>query len=65
MAHEFDVLTLDGHNYPTWVLDVKVSLTFHMIMAALTPPVERELAFMYIYKYHTLYVTPRVTENLN
>ena len=23
---EFDLLVLDGHNYPTWVVDVKVSL---------------------------------------
>jgi hypothetical protein len=22
MAHEFDELILDGHNYPTWALDV-------------------------------------------
>ena len=23
---EFDLLALDGHNYPTWAVDVKVSL---------------------------------------
>ena len=23
---EFELLALDGHNYPTWVVDVKVSL---------------------------------------
>jgi hypothetical protein len=28
MAREFEELVLDGHNYPTWVLDVKISLAF-------------------------------------
>jgi hypothetical protein len=28
MSHKFKELILDGHNYPTWVLDVKISLTF-------------------------------------
>jgi hypothetical protein len=42
MAHEFDELVLDGHNYPTWALDVKISLAFHGIMTALTPHAERE-----------------------
>jgi hypothetical protein len=55
MAHEFDELILDGHNYPTWVLDVKIRLAFCGIMAALTPPVEREAAFLDTYKYQTLH----------
>jgi hypothetical protein len=42
MAHEFDELALDGRNYPTWALNVKISLAFHGIMATLTPPAERE-----------------------
>jgi hypothetical protein len=42
MAHEFDELALDGHNYLTWALDVKISLAFREIMTALTPPIERE-----------------------
>jgi hypothetical protein len=42
MAHEFDELALDGHNYPTWALNVKISLAFHGIMATLTPSAERE-----------------------
>jgi hypothetical protein len=28
MAHEFEELALDRHNYPTWALDVKISLPF-------------------------------------
>jgi hypothetical protein len=56
MAHEFDEPALDGHNNPTWALDVKITLAFHGIMAALTPPVEREAAFLDTYKYQALYV---------
>jgi hypothetical protein len=56
MAREFDELALDGYNYPIWALDVKISLTFHGIIAALTPPAEREAAFLDTYKYHALYI---------
>jgi hypothetical protein len=42
MAHEFEKLALDGHNYLILALDVKISLAFHGIMTALTPPAERE-----------------------
>jgi hypothetical protein len=38
MAREFEELALDGHNYPTWVLDIKISSTFHGILPALSPP---------------------------
>jgi hypothetical protein len=38
MAHEFEELALDGHNYPTWALDIKISLTFQEILPALSPP---------------------------
>jgi hypothetical protein len=56
MAHEFDELALDGHNYPSWALDVKISLTFCRIMTALTPPAEREASFLDTYKYQALYI---------
>jgi hypothetical protein len=56
MAHEFDELALDGHNYPTWALDVKISLAFRGIMAALTSPAERDATFLDTYKYQALYI---------
>jgi hypothetical protein len=58
MAHEFDELALDGHNYPTWALNVKISLAFHGIMATLTPSAEREreATFLNTYKYQALYI---------
>jgi hypothetical protein len=56
MAHEFEELALDGHNYPTWALDVKISLAFCGILPALSPPVEREEAFLDTYKYQALFI---------
>jgi hypothetical protein len=60
MAREFDELALNGHNYLTWTLDVKISLTFHWIMTALTPPAERErereATFLDTFKYQALYI---------
>jgi hypothetical protein len=56
MAREFEELVLDGHNYPTWALDVKINLAFHEILPALTPPTEREAAFLDTYKYQALFI---------
>jgi hypothetical protein len=50
MAHEFEELALDEHNYPTWALNVKISLAFRGILLALSPPTEREAAFLDTYK---------------
>jgi hypothetical protein len=50
MAHEFEEHALDGHNYPTWALDIKISLAFCGILLALSPPAEREAAFLDTYK---------------
>jgi hypothetical protein len=46
MARKFEELVLDGHNYPTWALNVKISLTFKGILRALSPPTDREAAFL-------------------
>jgi hypothetical protein len=35
MAHEFEELALDGHNYPTWAMDVKISLALEGCMRQL------------------------------
>jgi len=37
---EFDLLALDGHNYPTWVVDIKVILASHGLHRAVLPPEE-------------------------
>jgi hypothetical protein len=56
MAREFEELTLDGYNYPTWALDVKISLVIHGILPALSSPAEREDAFLDACKYQTLFI---------
>ena len=56
MAPEFDELAVDGHNYPTWAVDVKISLASRGILAALTPPDEREVPLADHFKYNALYV---------
>jgi hypothetical protein len=40
MAHEFETLVLDGHNYPIWALDIKISLAFRGILPAISSPVK-------------------------
>ena len=37
---EFDLLALDSHNYPTWPVDVKVSLASCGLYRAVLPPEE-------------------------
>jgi hypothetical protein len=42
MAHKFEELVLDGHNYPTWAMDVKVSLAFRGMYKTIVSPADRE-----------------------
>jgi hypothetical protein len=56
MAHEFDEIFLDGHNYPTWVLNVKVSLAFCGSLSALSTHANREAAFLDTYKFNALFI---------
>jgi hypothetical protein len=34
---EFELLALDGHNYPTWAVDIKVSLASRGLYQAVLP----------------------------
>jgi hypothetical protein len=36
MICEFEELALDGHNYPTWAMDVKISLTLRGVRGNVT-----------------------------
>ena len=56
MAREFEELALDGHNYPTWALDIKISLASKNILSALLPPTERVEPLHDAYKYNALYI---------
>jgi hypothetical protein len=56
MAHKFEEFILDGHNYPIWALDIKISLTFRGILHILSPRAEREAAFLDTFKYQAIFI---------
>jgi hypothetical protein len=56
MAHEFEELALDGHNYATWVMDVKISLALREMYEAIVPPADREQELPPTHKYNVLYI---------
>jgi hypothetical protein len=56
MAHEFMELALDGHNYPTWAMDVKISLTFRGMYEAIIPPTDRQQELSPTHQYNALYI---------
>ena len=56
MAREFEELALDGHNFPTWALDIKISLAAKGIVAALTPPDDRAQPLSDQFKYAALFI---------
>jgi hypothetical protein len=47
---------LDGHNHPTWVMDVKISLTLRGMYEVIIPPVERTVPLLEPFKYNALYI---------
>jgi hypothetical protein len=56
MTHEFKELDLDGHNYLTWVMDVKISFTLCRVYEAILPPEERIFQLFEPFKYNVLYI---------
>jgi hypothetical protein len=38
MAKEFDELSIDGHNYPTWASDIKINFASHGLLPYLSEP---------------------------
>jgi hypothetical protein len=56
MAREFEELALDGHNYPVWAMDVKISLALRGMYEAIVPPTEREQALPPTHQYNALYI---------
>jgi hypothetical protein len=56
MAREFKKLVLDGHNYPTWTINVKISLPLRRMYEAITPPAERQQELLPTYQYNALYI---------
>jgi hypothetical protein len=56
MAHEFEELVLDGHNYPTFAMDVKIRLAFRGIYEAIIPPADRQQELSPTHQYNILYI---------
>jgi hypothetical protein len=56
MAHKFEELALDGHNYPTWAMNVKISLAFRGMYEAIIPPADRQQELSPTYQYNALYI---------
>jgi hypothetical protein len=56
MAREFEELALDGHNYPTWAVNIKINLVLGGMYEAITPPAERQQELLLTYQYNALYI---------
>jgi hypothetical protein len=56
MTHEFEKLVLDGHNYPSWAMNVKISLALRGVYEAILPPEERIVPLLDPFKYNALYI---------
>jgi hypothetical protein len=56
MAHEFEEPALDGHNYPTWTMNIKTRLALRGMYEAIVPPTEREQALPPTHQYNALYI---------
>jgi hypothetical protein len=56
MAHEFEELALDGHNYPIWAMDAKISLALRGMYEAIVPPADRQQELPLTHKYNALYI---------
>jgi hypothetical protein len=56
MAYEFEELALDGHNYPTWAMDVNISLAFRGMYEAIVPPADRQQELTPTHQYNALYI---------
>jgi hypothetical protein len=54
MTHEFEELSFDGHNYPTWTINIKINLAFREMYEAIVPPADRQQELPPTHQYNTL-----------
>jgi hypothetical protein len=59
MARGFEELVIHRHNYPTWAMDVKISLALMRMYEAIVPPVDRQQELPPTHKYNALYILRR------
>jgi hypothetical protein len=55
-AKEFETLALDGNNFPTWAMDLKVSLSLRGMYEAIAPPQAGVAPLAEPLKYNALYI---------
>jgi hypothetical protein len=56
LTREFEEFALDGHNYLTWAMYVKISLALRGVCEAILPHEERTVTLLDPFKYNTLYI---------
>jgi hypothetical protein len=56
MTCEFEELIFYGHNYPTWPMDVKISLTFRGMHEAIVTLADRQQELPPTHQYNALYI---------
>jgi hypothetical protein len=56
MARKFEELALDGHNYPTWAMDIKISLVFRWMYETIVPHADRQQELPPTHQYNALYI---------
>jgi hypothetical protein len=56
MTCEFENLAIDGHNYPTWAMDINISLTLRGMYKAIVSPADRQQELPPTHKYNILYI---------
>jgi hypothetical protein len=56
MTREFKKFALNEHNYPTWAIDVKISLALRGMYEAITPPGERQQELLPTHQCNVLYI---------
>jgi hypothetical protein len=54
--HEFTELAHDGSNFPTWALDLKVSLSLRGLYLAITTPQEGVAHLADNFNYNALFI---------
>ena len=53
---DFESLALDGRNFPTWAIDLKVSLSLRGMYEAIAPPQEGAAPLAAPLKYNALFI---------
>jgi hypothetical protein len=56
MTCKFEELALDGHNYHTWAMYIKISLALRGMHETIFPPAHRTVQLLEPHKHNVLYI---------